>query len=381
METFWNDIRYGLRVILRNPGFAAAAAICLSLGIGATTAIFSVVNAVLLRPLPYIQPQRLVRVYTEFLNFPGGGLRRFWTSPPEYLDLRRDTKSWESLDAWVNGGASIAGIAEPVRVTGSFITGGLLKSLGVAPVMGRPVIPEDDDPKSALVADISYGLWQRVFGSDPKIVGRETMLNGQKCTIIGVMPKGFAFPPGEVDPPEIWTPLQLDPAKPGGRGSHYLYLLGRLKSNVSAPQAQSELEALVRYSGETAPAKGHAFRPQDHTLASYPFQAEVVSNVRPALLMLLGAVIFVLLIACVNVANLLMARTEARQREIAIRSAMGASFRRLLRQFIAEGVGETRLRLTIYIPVDDRTNLEHAVQSQVQHELEGWLKNTSLGVW
>ena len=279
-----------------------------------------------------------MRVYTEFLNFPGGGLRRFWTSPPEYLDLRRETKSWESLDAWVNGGASIAGIAEPVRVTGSFITGGLLKSLGVAPVMGRPVTPEDDDPKSVLVADISYGLWQRVFGSDPKIVGRETMLNGQKCTIIGVMPKGFAFPPGEVDAPEIWTPLQLDPAKPGGRGSHYLYLLGRLKSNVSAQQAQSELEALVRYSGETAPAKGHAFRPQDHTLASFPFQAEVVSNVRPALLMLLGAVIFVLLIACVNVANLLMARAEARQREIAIRSAMGASFRRLLRQFIAEGV-------------------------------------------
>src|SRR5205085_3880791 len=164
------------------------------------------------------------------------------------------------------------------------------------------------------------------------------MLNGQKCTIIGVMPKGFAFPPGEVDAPEIWTPLQLDPAKPGGRGSHYLYLLGRLKSNVSAQQAQSELEALVRYSGETAPAKGHAFRPQDHTLASYPFPAKVVSNVRPALLMLLGAVIFVLLIACVNVANLLMARAEARQREIAIRSAMGASFRRLLRQFIAEGV-------------------------------------------
>ena len=171
--------------------------------------IFSVVNAVLLRPLPYIQPQRLVRVYTEFVNFPGGGLGRFWTSPPEYLDLRRETKSWESLDAWVNGGASIAGIAEPVRVTGSFVTGGLLKSLGVPPFMGRAISSEDDDPKSALVADISYGVWQRVFGRDPRIVGRETMLNGQKCTIIGVMPKGFAFPPGEVDPPEIWTPCSL----------------------------------------------------------------------------------------------------------------------------------------------------------------------------
>ena len=338
MENFWQDIRYGLRILVRNPGFAAAAAICLSLGIGATTAIFSVVNAVLLRPLPYIQPQRLVRVYTEFGNFPGGGLRRFWTSPPEYLDLRRDTKSWESLDGWVNGGAGIAGIAEPVRVTGSFVTGGLIKSLGVAPIMGRAITPEDDDPKAPLVADISYGVWQRVFAGDPNIVGRETMLNGQKCTIIGVMPKGFAFPPGEIDPPEIWSPLQLDPAKPGGRGSHFLYLLGRLKPNVTAQQAQAELESLVKYWDETGSAGQHHFSRQNHTLVSYPFQAEVVSNVRPALLMLLGAVVFVLLIACVNVANLLMARAEARQREIAIRSAMGASFGRLLNQFIAEGI-------------------------------------------
>src|SRR5262245_24787233 len=338
MQTLLQDLRYGLRILARNRGFALAAVICLALGIGATTGIFSVVNAVLLRPLPYRQPERLVKVYSEFGNFPGGGLRRFWVSAPEYLDLKRETKSWESLDAWVNGGANLTGEAQPVRATASFVTGGLLRSLGVAPLQGRTITPEDDDPKANAVVDISYGLWQRVFAGRSDIVGKEVLLNGQKATIIGIMPKGFAFPPGEVDPPEVWTALQIDPAKPGGRGSHFLYLAGRLKANVSPQQAQSEFESLVRYWGETGSAKEHHFRPEGHTIVSYPFQSEVVSNVRPALLMLLGAVCFVLLIACVNVANLLLARAEARQREIAVRTAIGASSWRLLRQFIAEGI-------------------------------------------
>jgi putative ABC transport system permease protein len=338
MQTLLHDLRYGLRILVRNPGFAIAAVVCLALGIGATTAIFSVVNAVLLRPLPYVQPQRLVKVYSEFGNFPGGGLRRFWVSAPEYLDLKRETKSWESMDAWVNGGANLTGQSQPVRATASFITGGLLQSLGVAPILGRTITPEDDDPKSNAVVDISYGLWQRVFGGARDIVGKEVLFNGQKAVIIGVMPKDFAFPAGEVDPPEVWTALQIDPAKPGGRGSHFLYLLGRLKPNVTAAQAQAEFESLVKYSGEHGSANEHHFRPDGHTIVSYPFQAEVVSSVRPALLMLLGAVCFVLLIACVNVANLLLARAESRQREIAVRTAIGASTWRLLRQFIAEGI-------------------------------------------
>src|SRR5579864_7233318 len=336
MSTFWHDLRYGLRLLLKNPGFAGAAVVCLALGIGATTAIFSVVNAVLLRPLPYRQPQRLVKVYSEFPNQPSG--RRFWLSPPEYLDLKRDTKSWESLDGWVNSGVNLGGAAEPVHLTASFVTGGLLPSLGVAPILGRVITPQDDDPKANTVVDISYGVWQRVFAGDPHIVGKEALLNGRKCTIIGVMPNGFIFPPGEIPVPEAWSALQIDPAKPGSRGSHYLYLLGRLKEGISAQQAQSELESLVKYWGAKASAREHSFDPQNHTLVSFPFQSEVVSNVRPALTVLMGAVIFVLLIACVNVANLLLARAEARQREIAIRSALGASFPRLLRQFIAEGV-------------------------------------------
>src|SRR5262249_32420845 len=274
MQTFLHDLRYGLRILARNRGFALAAVVCLALGIGPTTGIFSVVNAVLLRPLPYLQPERLVKIYSEFGNFPGGGLRRFWVSPPEYLDLKRDTRSWESLDGWVNGGANLTGEAQPVRATASFVTGALLRWLGVAPLHGRTITPQDDDPKASAVVDISYGLWQRVFAGHRDILGKEVLLNGQKATIIGIMPKGFAFPPGEVDPPELWTALQIDPAKPGNRGSHFLYLVGRLKANVSPQQAQAEFESLVKYWGEAGVAGQHRFRPQAHTIVSYPFQSE-----------------------------------------------------------------------------------------------------------
>ncbi len=339
MNTFYMDLRHAARMLAKNPGFTLAAVLCLALGIGATTAIFSVVNAVLLRPLAYRQPDKLIRVYTEFPTFPNGGLRRFWTSAPEFLDLRRDTKSWESLDAWSNDGATIAGLIQPVRVTASFVSGGMLRSLGVQPVIGRLITPADDDPAAPVVADISYGLWQSAFGGDKNILGKETYLNGQPSTIIGVMPRSFEFPPGEVDPPQVWSTLQIDPAKPGNRGSHFLYLLGRLKPGVTAPQAQSELEAYERALG--AQHKGdheHYFSPTNHTLVSFPLLGEVVSSVRPALLMLLAAVGFVLLIACVNVANLLLARAEFRRREIAIRNALGAGLPRLARQFVTEGV-------------------------------------------
>ena len=338
MTTLMQDLKYGVRMLLAKPGFTAVAVLTLALGIGATTAIFSVVNTVLLRALPYAHSDRMVRVYTEFPNFPDGGLRRFWASAPEYLDIRREAKSWDSMDGWVNSGVNLAGQADPVRATASFITGGLLPSLGVSPLLGRAITPADDDPAAPLTADISYGLWQRAFGGDPHIVGRETLLNGRKGTIIGVMPKDFHFPPGEVDAPEVWVPLQIDPAKPGGRASHFLSLLGRLRPGVSLTQAQSELDALVQEWGKLDTMKAHYLSPKNHPLVSYPFQEEIVRGVRSALLMLLGAVALVLLIACVNVAILLLVRAEGRQREVAIRSAMGAGLARLVRQFVTEGV-------------------------------------------
>jgi putative ABC transport system permease protein len=333
-----SDLKFALRQLLKNPAFACAAVLCLALGIGATTAIFSIVNAVLLRPLAYAKPDRLIRLYTEFPTFPNGGLRRFAFSQPEYLDLRRDAKSWESIEGWANSGVNLASEHEPIRVTGSFVTGGMLNCLGVAPLYGRLIAAADDEPGAPLAANISFGLWQRAFGGDRGIVGREVLVNGSKCTVVGVMPRDFRFPPGEVDAPEIWLPGQINPARPGGRSSHSFSVLGRLKAEVTARQAQSELDSLVKLSQETMSTRNHSFLTNAHTMVSYGLHDEVVRGVRPALRALLGAVCFVLLIACVNVANLLLARVEARQREISVRSAIGAGLPRLARQFVTEGI-------------------------------------------
>ena len=332
------NIRYGLRMLARTPGFTIAAVLCLALGIGATTAIFSVVNAVLLRPLPYAHSTRLVRVFTEFPTFPNGGLRHFWMSPPEYFEVKRDTSSWAGFEGWVNFGVNLAGASDPVRAQASAVTGGLLTMLGIQPQMGRLIGTADDAPNAPATAVLSYALWQRGFGGDPSILGRDIRLNGNPCTVIGVMPKSFEFPPGDPNPAELWTPLQLDPARPGGRGSHFLSVLAVLKPGVSLAQANGEM---LRYAAHPAVPMGggtHGFNPKVHPIVLADFQDEVVHNVRRAMLVLLGAVAFVLLISCVNVANLLLARSEARRREIAVRAAIGAGLWKLLQQFVIEGI-------------------------------------------
>jgi hypothetical protein len=205
-------------MLVRNPLFSVAAILCLGLGTGATTAIFSVVNAVLLRPLPYVHAERLIRIFTEFpkevSRSSPSGFRHFWLSPPEFFEIKRDAQSWDRFEGWVNGPANLAGRDEPVRATTSYVTGGLLEMLGVSPAMGRLLSADDDRPNVAATAVLSYNLWQRAFGADPKILHRDIRLNGAQCTVVGIMPRGFNFPPGDVNPSELWTPLQLDPPIP-----------------------------------------------------------------------------------------------------------------------------------------------------------------------
>jgi putative ABC transport system permease protein len=334
-----SNFSYAFRGLLKNPGLAGAAILCLALGIGANTAIFTVVHAVILRSLPFQDPERLVRVYTEFPSYgSNGGFRKFWMSTPELLDLRRSTTSWESLEAYVITAINLAGGTEPIRVTAANVTGGMLLTLGIRPQLGRVPAPDDDRFGAPLSVVISDGLWRRAFGGAAGIIGREVKVNGLTATVIGVMPAGFAFPPGEIDPPEVWYPQQINPANPGGRASHFQSVIGKLKSGVTLHRAREEFQRIMVQQAREKTPNTHAFDPQFHTLAAFPYHGEVIGKVKPAMLMMLGAVAFVLLIACVNVGNLLLARAESRHHEIAVRKAIGASIWDLARQCLIEGL-------------------------------------------
>lgn len=332
--TLLTDMKYALRSLLKSPGLLVVALTTLALGIGAATGVFSVVNAMLIRPLPFVQPERLAVLYTTFPSM-NATAQKFPFSRVEYLALQHQTRAWEKLEAWSTSEVNISTGAEPMSVTTSFVTGGFLSSLGASPAMGRTFAPEDDRPGAPLTAVLSDGFWQRAFGNDRNILGRDILLNGRKCTVIGVMPKAFHFAPGDDDEPEIWTTLQIDPAT-ADNFAHNLVLLGRLNSNVTLRQAQSELDALVGGWKRTGPS-GHYFHPKEHAISTYSLAGEMERGLRPALCMLFGAVCFLLLIACVNVTNLLLTRAETRLREIAIRKALGSSIWRVAVRFASEG--------------------------------------------
>ena len=332
------ELRYAIRALFKNPGLAIAAMVCLALGIGANSAIYSVVNAVVLRPLPFKDPERLARIYTEFPTYgSSGGFHKFWMSTPELLDLRRLTTSWVSLEAYTISGVNLSGGGEPVRVTAASITGGMLPMLGVAPQLGRLLSPDDGRYGAPLTLVLSDGLWGRGFGGTPHVIGRELKINGLSATVIGVMPRGFAFPPGETDAPELWYPQQINPSNPGGRSNHFQSVIGKLKPGITMQRAQAEFGQIMAEQGRNRTPHYHSFDPKFHTLLALPYHDEVVGNVKRAMLMMLGAVGFVLLIACVNVGNLLLARAESRHHEIAVRKAVGASMWHLARQCLIEG--------------------------------------------
>jgi putative ABC transport system permease protein len=325
LETLWQDIRYGLRQLRRNPGFAAVAIITLALGIGANTAIFSIVNAVLLRSLPYRNPGRLVLIT-------GGA------TPVRYEEIRAAARSYTAIGAFIPGieNASISGKGTPEALRGARVSANFLAVLGVNPLLGHGFVPGDDRPEGRQVALISASLWRRRFASDPLIIGKEADFNLKPYTIAGVLPPGFGFPFSDAD---VWLPRPANwseiPAA-SRRISPILHVFGRLKPGVTPQQATSELAVLNRQYAAVHPlmldAKPHL------PSAVTSLKDQLVSNIRPLIWMLFGAVGFILVIACANLAGLLMARAAFRSRELAIRAALGARRARLIRQFLVESL-------------------------------------------
>ncbi|PYU44793.1 MAG: ABC transporter permease [Acidobacteria bacterium] len=326
MMSFWQDVRYGLRVLAKNPGFTAIAVLTLALGIGANTALFSVVNGVLLNPLPFPSPDELVAVYTKSPTFQESSI-----SYPNFLDWQRDSQSFASLCAFRSDNFNMTGAGEPERVHTHMISAEFFTALGMQPVLGRAFRPEEDKAGAGPVAILSDGLWSRKFGSAQDVLGKNITLNGKAYTIIGVAPGHLTG----LSNTDIFVPIGQwnDPTFRDRRISMGMNSIGRLKAGVTLDQARAEMSRIAENLAVAYPEAN-----KGSGISLIPLKTDVVGNVKGILLVLLGAVSFVLLIACANVANLLLARSTCRAREFAIRAALGANPARVIRQLLTESI-------------------------------------------